>query len=352
MLQKNYFLFIAVGVLTGCALFYFLAPVLMPFFIGVLLAYLINPLVEKLQSWHLPRLLSVIIVFSAALIFFISLVLLLIPLVQEQINILAGTIPNIIIWLQNTVLPWVMSHFNMSMHGESADSIRKVLLENWTKAGGVAGWLIGAVLSSGHVLIAWIMMLVLVPVVTFYLLCDWDGGIQGLRSLLPRALEPVVVKLARECDSVLSAFFRGQLLVMLALGFIYALGLSLVGLQIGVFVGLIAGFMSIVPYLGPIVGILAASIAAYVQTGDFMMVYMVWGIFALGQALESVVLTPYLVGNRIGLHPVMVIFAILVGGTMFGFLGVLLALPVAAVLMVLVRYAVERYRNSLLYRSH
>jgi predicted PurR-regulated permease PerM len=351
MPERNYSLLIMASIIVGVALFYFLAPVLTPFFVGGLLAYLIDPLVSQLQRWRIPRLISVVMVFFSMLMVLIFFILLLIPLIQEQIDVLFNIIPSMIVWLQNTALPWIMGHLNINIHSVNTDSVKAMILDNWTKAGGAADWLVKTILHSGRAVFEWAIMLVLIPVVTFYLLCDWERVMVGLRSLLPRAVEPIIVKLALECDGVLSAFFRGQLLVMLALSFFYSIGLSIVGLQISIVVGLIVGLMSIVPYLGPIVGIVIASIAAYVQTGDFAMVYLIWGVFALGHLLESTILTPYLVGNRIGLHPVVVIFAVLAGGTLFGFLGVLLALPVAAVLMVWVRYLFGRYRQSLLYCS-
>jgi predicted PurR-regulated permease PerM len=352
MLQKNYPFLIVAGIALGGGLFYFLAPILTPFIIGTLLAYLADPLVGQLQRLRIPRLVSVTIVFLFVFTLLILFILLLIPLVQEQMDALFSMLPRIVAWLQNTALPWIMGHLGNTADDTSAEGVKKIILENWAKAGGVASWMVKTVLHSGYAFIEWLITLILIPVVTFYLLCDWGRVIAGLRNMLPRAIEPTVVKLAIECDSVLSAFFRGQLLVMLALSFIYSIGLSLVGLQIGIIVGVLAGLMSVVPYLGPIVGVVVASIAAYVQTGDFVMVYMVWGIFAFGHMLENVVLTPYLVGNRIGLHPVTVIFAVLAGGTLFGFLGVLLALPIAAVLRVLVRHLFGRYRQSRLYHAH
>jgi predicted PurR-regulated permease PerM len=214
----------------------------------------------------------------------------------------------------------------------------------------MAAWLWKSVLHSGFALIEWVAHLVLIPVVTFYLLRDWDKVVKGVRELLPRSSEPTIVKLATECDDVLSAFFRGQLLVMLSLATIYSIGLSLVGLQVGLMIGLIAGLLSLVPYLGFIVGIVTASIVAYVQFGTLSSLFLVWLVFMVGQVIESTFLTPNLVGNRIGLHPVAVIFSVLAGGTLFGFFGVLLALPVAAVIMVLLRFFYQRYCNSRLYQ--
>jgi predicted PurR-regulated permease PerM len=199
-------------------------------------------------------------------------------------------------------------------------------------------------------LLAWLVNLLLIPVVSFYLLRDWDLMVARLRGLLPRNHEGLVVKLARECHEVLGAFLRGQLLVMLALGVMYAVGLMLIGLELGLLIGVLAGLASIVPYLGVVVGIGAALTAGLFQFGgDFYPLLAIAAVFCVGQMLEGMLLTPWLVGDRIGLHPVAVIFAIMAGGQLFGFTGVLLALPVAAVIMVLVRHAHDLYKLSDLY---
>ena len=203
---------------------------------------------------------------------------------------------------------------------------------------------------SGLALLAWVANLLLIPVVSFYLMRDWDLMVAKLRSLLPRGREGLVVQLFGECHEVLGAFLRGQLLVMLALGVMYATGLMMIGLELGLLIGVLAGLASIVPYLGVVVGLGAAMTAGLFQFG--MDVYPLMGIaavFIVGQMLEGMLLTPLLVGDRIGLHPVAVIFAIMAGGQLFGFTGILLALPVAAVVMVLVRHLHDFYKLSDLY---
>jgi predicted PurR-regulated permease PerM len=193
--------------------------------------------------------------------------------------------------------------------------------------------------------------LVLIPVVTFYMLRDWDVLVGHIRALLPRSVEPTVSQVAGDIDRVLGAFIRGQLMVMLALGLIYAIGLWAIGLDLAFIIGMGAGLLSIVPYLGAFLGVIAAVLAALFQFQDFLHVALALAVFGVGQSLESMVLTPKLVGDQIGLHPVVVIFAVLAGGQLFGFLGILLALPAAAALNVLVRYLNEHYRNSELYQG-
>jgi predicted PurR-regulated permease PerM len=203
--------------------------------------------------------------------------------------------------------------------------------------------------QSGVALLAWLANLVLVPVVTFYLLRDWDVLVARIHELIPRQQEPTVAKLARASDEVLGQFLRGQLTVMVALGVIYTTGLWLIGLDLALLVGMIAGLVSFVPYLGTIVGILLAGVAALMQFGDAMHLLYVAIVFAVGQSLEGMILTPLLVGDKIGLHPVAVIFAVMAGGQLFGFVGVLIALPVAAVVVVILRHMREVYTASELY---
>ncbi|MEH6473635.1 MAG: AI-2E family transporter, partial [Halopseudomonas sp.] len=191
----------------------------------------------------------------------------------------------------------------------------------------------------------------LIPVVAFYLLRDWDRMVAQVGALLPRSIEPHVNRWASECDEVLGAFIKGQLLVMLCLGAFYAIGLGLVGLDLALILGVVAGLASIVPYMGFIIGIGASLIAAMLQFNELYYLLLVGLVFGAGQVLEAVVLTPVLVGDKIGLHPVAVIFAIMAGGQLFGFTGVLLALPVAAVVMVLLRHLHQGYRDSELYHA-
>ena len=228
---------------------------------------------------------------------------------------------------------------------------KELVSKNWMSAGQIMTRVLQQLAGSGMTLLAVGANLMLIPVVTFYLLRDWDLLMARLRDLLPRQWEPTVVSLAAECDEILGAFIRGQLMVMLALAVVYSLGLWVVGLELALLLGFIAGLASIVPYLGFIVGIVAASVAAYFQFHHCQSLMWVCVVFVIGQVLESTVFTPLLVGDRIGLHPVAVIFAIMAGGQLAGFTGVLLALPVAAVAMVWLRHLHERYKDSSMYRS-
>lgn len=330
--------------LVMVALLYLLKSILTPFLVGALLAYLFNPVVNQLMRLHIPRVLAVIIVFLIFIVIVTLLMLLVVPLIQEQIQHLMDSVPNIMDWLQNTLLPSVQEYFG-SQQLIDVNSLKKQVADNLTKAGGAAGWLVSAAVHSGYAILHWLLNVILTFVVMFYLLVDWEKVVKGVRSLIPHCYEHTVIKLIKDCNEVIGAFFRGQLLVMLTLGAMYSVGLSLVGLQFGLVIGVIVGLLSIVPYLGVTIGIIIASIAAYAQYGDYTAILSVLAVFAVGQTLDGMFITPKLVGGRIGLHPVAVIFAVLAGAVLFGFFGVLLALPVAAVIMVLARFVNTRYHT-------
>jgi predicted PurR-regulated permease PerM len=332
-------------------LIWLLAPVLMPFAIAAMLAYLGDPLADRLERFGMNRTWAATVVFVALLLVFIGVLLLLVPLIARQVENLVQNLPRYGEWAQNTAWPWLQARLHLDPKMFDSDSLLATIKSHIGSIGGVAGVVIGKVSRSGLGIVMWLTNLVLIPVVAFYLLRDWDRLVAKIDSMLPRSIEPTVAHLARESDAVLGAFVRGQLLVMLALGVFYSAGLSLVGLSVGLLIGLIAGLLSFVPYLGFIVGFGGAVIAVLVQYGDWTHLMMVCGVFVVGQLLEGYVLVPKLVGDKIGLHPVAVIFAVLAGGSLFGFLGVLLALPAASVIMVLLRYLVERYRMSELYNE-
>ncbi|HEY8331649.1 MAG TPA: AI-2E family transporter [Pseudomonas sp.] len=327
-----------------------LQPVLMPFLVALLLAYLGDPLVDRLEARGLSRTSGVVVVFILFSLILLALLLVLVPLLGKQLVRLYELAPEMLDWLQGTALPWVQKKLGLRYAFWRFDRIKTLLAEHLGQATDIAGILLAQVTSSSLALLAWLGNLLLIPVVSFYLLRDWDVMMGHLRNLLPRKREEWVVRLAGECHEVLGAFLRGQLLVMLALALVYAGGLMLVGLELGLLIGLLAGLASIVPYMGFVVGIVAALVAVLFQFGlDWYPLLGVVVVFGIGQLLEGMWLTPLLVGDRIGLHPVAVIFAILAGGQLFGFTGVLLALPVAAVIMVLLRHMHEFYKLSRLY---
>jgi predicted PurR-regulated permease PerM len=330
-------------------LLWLLAPVLTPFAVAALLGWMGDPLVDRLER-RLPRNTSVILVFAAMTVAALLALLALLPLLQRQVLTLVVSLPHYRDWFTGTAVPWLESKTGLHLL-EWLDPQRMIeaFRQHWEAAGGAAATLLGYLSRSGFVLLGWIANLVLLPVLTFFFLRDWDLFVERVAALVPRRHAEIVGQLARESSEVLRGFLRGQLLVMLILGLLYAIGLWAVGLDLGILIGVLAGVLTFVPYLGPATVIVLGGVAALAQYGDWQHLAGVGLVFALGQAVESYWLTPKLVGGRIGLHPVAVIFAVLAGGQLFGFLGMLLALPIAAVINVLLRYAHTRYTHSRLY---
>ncbi|WP_448505692.1 AI-2E family transporter [Immundisolibacter sp.] len=341
-------LLIGAAALGAVVLVYLMGPVLTPFFGAALLAYIADPLVGRMQR-VVPRTWATALVFLVLSLLALLALLFAIPALQRQLSSLLEQLPRFLDWLERTLLPWLNTELALPPDALSLDSVRSWMKDNWTQAGTYAAHSLGQLVSSGFGLIGILVNVVLVPVVTFYLLRDWPQLLQQIDSLLPRRWQPPVRAFAAEANRVLGGFLHGQLLVMLAQGLFYAVALSLVGLDQALLIGFVAGMVTFVPYLGGLIGISLAAIAGLVQFGDTPHLLAIGGVFAAGQLLESLVLTPLLVGDRLGLHPVAVIFAVLAGGELFGFFGVLLALPVSAVLVVLLRHARKRYQESAWY---
>lgn len=331
-------------------LVWLLAPILTPFVIAALLGWLGDPLVDRLQRAGRSRNTAVALVFTTMSLLVVLAVVLLVPLVQRQIVTLVQSMPGYRDWILGTALPWVEQRTGLEIDAW-LDPARLMdwVRSHWQQAGGIATATLGYVSRSGFAMLAWIANIVLLPVLTFFFLRDWDVLVERVAALVPRKHELTVSRLARDSSAMLGGFLRGQFLVMVILGILYAIGLSIIGLDLGVLIGIIAGLLTFIPYLGPASLALLGGIAALVQFGDWKHLIGVGIVFAVGQVIESYWLTPKLVGDRIGLHPVAVIFAVLAGGQLFGFLGMLLALPVAAVANVLLRFAVEHYRASRVY---
>lgn len=346
--QKWLALFFAAGL--GWLL-YVLAPILMPFAVAAILAYLGDPLVDRLEAWRyqnfrLNRTMAVTLVFLGIIIGATAILLVIIPTIEYQIGEFIDKLPSYLQWLNKSVVPTLQKYLGKGIRPLKTEQLIGLVRNYWQDGSTVTENLLQSVSHSGAVILGWLMNLVLIPVITFYLLRDWDELVVKVHDLFPRRMASTVGKLAAEADTVLGAFLRGQFYVMLALGLIYSVGLLLIGLDLALPIGMMAGLISFVPYMGAIVGIGMACVAAILQFQDGMYLLSVLIVFAIGHSLESMLLTPWLVGNKIGLHPVAVIFAVLAGGQLFGFLGVLLALPVASVIMVLLRHIHERYTFS------
>ncbi len=342
-------LVILVALVAAAVLIHLLKPILAPFLVGALLAYLGDPLVDRLEARRMSRTLAVCIVFTVLTLSAVITLLLTLPLLIDQLQLLGVRLQALMQWIQVNVLPQIRAQLG---EGQSLAEAGQALGRNIGSVGNLLLTVWGRVSGSSLAIMGWFSTLVLIPVVTFYLLRDWDILIAKIQDLLPRSIEGRASLIARECDSILGAFIRGQLLVMAALALIYTLGLWVVGLELALVLGLLAGLASIVPYMGFIVGIFAATLAAWFQFHDIWILLQVAIVFGIGQLLEGMVLTPQLVGDRIGLHPVAVIFALLAGAQLFGFVGILLALPAAAVIMVMVRHVHDSYLGSDFYGAN
>lgn len=322
-------------------LLYLLAPVLTPFVAAALLAYMGDPLADRLQRLKMPRTLAVVTVFLITFLMVASLVLLVGPLIKSQIGALFQALPDIAHRVEQVWLPSLLGWMNV----EAGDDvgIGAFLARYSDMFASWSGTILLSVGKSGGVLAAAVLSLFLIPILTFYLLRDWDSIMLHLSALLPDSQRATITALARDTDEMLGAFLRGQVLVMLALAVIYTLGLSLVGLKFAIAIGVVSGLVSFVPYLGFVFGIALAGLTVALEPNPLWQFVGVLATFSIAQAIEGSILTPKLVGDRIGLHPVIIIFAVAAGGQLFGFFGILLALPAAAVLSVLVRFAYHRY---------
>ena len=343
-------------ILAGIALIlwvlYLLKPVVVPFVAAFLIAYLFSPLVNVLHRIGLARWLSISIVFIGIGIVVTLVMWYLVPLVWQQLMYARDSIPAGIHWINYTFLPWLSDSFNLVPMEIDTDQISSVVMDyvqtNYS-ADSIQAMLL-KLAQSGLNFIQIGGTIVLIPIIAFYFLLDWDRMLDSLRRLIPRPYEKTTLTIVSECHSVLGAFVKGQFLVMVLLGVVYAVGLQLIGLEIGLIIGMIDGLCSIIPYLGFAVGIIAAVIATFFQFGiDWWQLVLVGIVFMVGQAVEGYILQPFLLGDKIGLSPVAVVFAVLAGAQLAGFLGMLIALPVAAVIVVLLRHIREYYEHTPFY---
>jgi len=325
---------------------YFLGSVILPFLVGGAIAYFLDPVADRLQRLGLSRVLAVSVISVLAILIFILLALLIIPLLVQQTGALINAAPAIFTQLQT----FLSTRFPEVMDAQS--TVRQTLAAVGATIQQRGAELLNGVLSSALGVINAVVFMVVVPVVAFYMLLDWDQMVNRIDSLLPRDHAPEIRRLGREIDAVLAGFVRGQLSVCGILAIYYAIGLIAVGLQFGLVVGAVTGFISFIPYIGAIVGgALAIGLALFQFWGDWVSIGLVVGLFVVGQVLEGNILVPKMVGESVGLHPVWLLFALSAFGAIFGFVGLLVAVPVAAALGVLLRFGMAKYTDSLLYRG-
>ncbi|MGZ8256668.1 MAG: AI-2E family transporter [Gallionella sp.] len=331
------------------SVFYFLSPILLPFIAAAIAAYICNPLVNRLVRSKLPRSLAVILVMLSLLVAAVLLLLILLPLLQKELANMSVRLPIFIDTLRTKILPHLQQIFGSTLQWDS-HFLKAFALEHWQSAGGIAEKILPMLSSSGGAIAAGLMNLLLIPVALFYLLRDWPILIGKIDALIPRHSHAKFSQIANEIDSVLAEFLRGQIAVMLLMSCFYSLALWAVGLAFALPIGIVAGMLVFVPYLGMVLGLALATLAAAMQFTALADVVWVWAVFGAGQLLEGMVVTPRLVGERVGLHPLAVIFALLAFGQLLGFVGVLLALPLSAILLVALRHLKAWYLTSELYQ--
>jgi predicted PurR-regulated permease PerM len=331
-------------------LFYLLEPILTPFLAAAVIAYMLDPMVDKLSEagisrWKFGRTVATLLVMTGVILTLVGLLLILIPLLQQQSQLIAQRLPVVVDHFHQQVEPWLQQRFGIQLNIDSS-SVQKLMSDHWQTAGSMIGSVLLSAGQKGLNLIGMFANICLLPVVLFYFLRDWDHMVAETGNLIPRNWIGRVKTICKDIDSVVAEFLRGQLSVMLSLCVFYSVGLWLVGLDMALSIGMIAGLLSFVPYLGFALAFVMAVLLALLQFASLPDVFPVLLVFGVGQFVESFLLTPILVGDRIGLHPVIVILALMAGGQLFGFAGVLLALPVSAAIAVGLRHTKQSYLRS------
>jgi predicted PurR-regulated permease PerM len=347
-------IFILVGIALLLWILYLLKPVLIPFASAFIIAYLFNPLVNKIHRIGLPRWVAISIVFIGIGVVITWAIWYLVPLVWQQLMYAKSSIPASIHWINSTFLPWSSRTFDLVPMELDVDHISAAVMD-YIQTNYSTDSIQSVVIKLAQSGLNFIQVggtVILIPIIAFYFLLEWDRMLESMRRLIPRAYEKSTLKIVGECHQVLGAFVKGQFLVMFLLGVIYAVGLQSVGLSVGIIIGMVAGLCSIIPYLGFAVGIVSAIIAAFFQFGlDWTHLILVLIVFGIGQIVEGYILQPFLLGDKIGLSPVAVVFAVLAGAQLGGIVGMLIALPVAAVIVVLLRHLRDFYEQSEVYRK-
>ena len=343
--------FVVVGVLLAVIFFYFSRRVLTPFFIAFALAYLLDPVTDRLESLKISRTFSVLVLMAGVFSLVTGIGLLIFPLLKLQAEHLVSNLPDYIAIMQEWMYPL------LGVVGEP-EKIQGILNRELLKVGELPLKVISSITSIlwGSVagLFSFILLLanlVIIPVVMFYLLRDYDLINKKMLSFVPARSREQVLSLIKEIDGVLAGFVRGQLMVGLIMAGLYSIGLFFCGTPMSLFIGLLAGLASLVPYLGLVFGFVPAAILTFMQTQDWVLVFGVAGVFAVVQGLEGMIITPRIVGEKIGLHPVAIILAVLLGAEFFGLVGVIVSVPVAAALNVLFTHGLNEYKSSSFYTS-
>ena len=342
-------LWIAAG-LSILVLLYALSPILTPFLLAGILAYICNPVADRITHWGLPRILAVVLVILALGGVAAGLILIILPLLYEEAAVLAARAPEALTLANEKLAPWLREHFGLRLRFDSA-SLQKLAAGNWDTVQAILEQVFNSLKIGGVALVGLAVNLLLAPVVMFYLLLDWHGILARTGKVLPRPWQAKLFSVANEIDAVLSQYLRGQVLVMALLAGYYCVALWLAGIPSALSIGIVTGLLIFIPYLGYATGLMLALLVAGLQFAGWQPIIAVLIVYGIGQMLESFLLTPFLVGERIGLHPLAVIFALMAFGQLFGFFGILAALPASAALLVGLREVRALYLASRFYQG-
>jgi len=330
------------------ALVYLLSPILAPFLAGAIFAYILNPLVGRIAGRRVSRTAAVVLVLLLCLVVLVALLLVVLPLFAKEFRMMAERLPAFLDWLNRVAAPWLAQHLGREVQFDLG-TLKQLLGDAFQSNQDLVPRLLGSARIGGMALLGIAVNAMLIPVVLFFLLRDWRGIVARAEHLIPRHRIDRARAIFTEIDAVLAEFLRGQVLVMLVMSVYYVTALWLAGLEFALPIGLLTGMLVFIPYVGAITGFVLGSIAALLQFGTLPELAWVWLAFGAGQLIEGMLVTPWLVGERIGLHPVAVIFALLAFGQVFGFFGILLALPASAALLVALRHVRAAYLASDLY---
>jgi predicted PurR-regulated permease PerM len=347
--NKNWIFWITLLVIFT-SLVYVLRSVLLPFVVGIIIGYLLDPLATRLEKLKINRTIATCLVLLLVALILIPTFIALVGMIDEQLALFISAVPKYMEALSQKIEP-IIANIQDNFPNFNQEKFREYLRGNMSNGLKLIGSLLRKVISGSYAVFNILSLVLITPIVTFYMLRDWNAFTKKVDSLLPKAYKKEIRTQAKEIDKIISSFIRGQLSVCILLGTFYGVGLSLVGLDLGLLVGFIAGIISFIPYVGSIVGFITAMAIAFAQFSDWMPIAQVVGVFTVGQFLEGNFLTPKLVGDSIGLHPVWVMFALLAGGVLLGFLGLMIAVPMAAVIGVLTRFAISKYKQSSLYKG-
>ncbi len=347
--NKNWIFWITLLVIFA-ALVYVLRSVLLPFVVGIIIGYLLDPLATRLEKLKINRTLATCLVLLLVAVILIPAFIALVGMIDEQLALFISAVPKYMEALSQKIEP-IIANIQDNFPNFNQEKFREYLRGNMSNGLKLIGSLLRKLISGSYAVFNILSLVLITPIVTFYMLRDWNDFTKKVDSLLPKAYKKEIRTQAKEIDKIISSFIRGQLSVCVLLGTFYGVGLSFVGLDLGLLVGFIAGIISFIPYVGSIVGFITAMAIAFAQFNDWVPIAQVVGVFAIGQFLEGNFLTPKLVGDSIGLHPVWVMFALLAGGVLLGFLGLMIAVPLAAVIGVLARFAISKYKQSSLYKG-